>query len=293
MTKTINKGHSVKSVCALLSISRQGYYKRVKKVKERELLYNSLEQIVIKNRQNKLRVGLRTIHTKEKLSQVVGINQFETVMKERGYALMRYKSYMKTTDSRGKHYLFDNLVAGKVLDGENQAISGDITYYQNRGERYYIFHFTDMYTKEVKGLIASKNMEGIVAEKCLRQVYQYNKIIKYGHKLKIHTDAGGQYRSHKFQSMLRKAKILPSHAKNCFENGLAERINGIIKNEYLVDYDIKSVSHLNRVLKKIKVSINEEWPSNKLGNKTPKQFAQMTRKMNIENRPKKLIKIVK
>ena len=293
MTNTINKGHSVKSVCALLSISRQGYYKRKQKVKERELLYNTLEQVVIKKRQNKSRVGLRKIHTVENLSQVIGVNQFETVMKERGYALMRYKNYMKTTDSRGRHYLFDNLVAGKILDGENQAILGDITYYRNGDKLYYIFHFTDMYTNEVKGLIGSENMEGVVAQKCLRQVFQYNKIIKYDYKLKIHTDAGGQYRSHKFQSMLRRAKILPSHAKNCFENGLAERVNGIVKNEYLVDYDIKSVSHLNRVLKKIQISINEEWPSNKLGNKTPKQFAQMTREMNIENRPKKLIKIVK
>ena len=293
MTNTINKGHSVKSVCALLNISRQGYYKRVQKVKEREVLYNSLEQSVITIRQKKSRAGLRKIHIVKNLSRVIGINQFEEVMKERGYALMRYKSYMKTTDSRGKHYMFDNLVSGKVLDGENQAISGDFTYYTNREEKYYIFHFTDMYTNEVKALIGSDNMEGVVAEKCLRQVFQYNKIVEYDHKLKIHTDAGGQYRSHKFQSMLRKAKILPSHAKNCFENGLAERINGIIKNEYLVDYDIKSVSHLNRVLKKIKKSINEEWPSNKLGNKTPKQFAQMTREMDIKNRPKKLIKIVK
>ncbi len=92
--------------------------------------------------------------------------------------------------------------------------------------------------------------------------------------------------------MLRKAKILPSQAKSCFENGLAERVNGIVKNEYLIDYDIKNVNHLNTVLKRIQKESNEIWPSKTLGYKTPKQYAEITREMNDEERPKKIIKIV-
>jgi IS30 family transposase len=92
--------------------------------------------------------------------------------------------------------------------------------------------------------------------------------------------------------MLISAQIRPSHAKNCFENGLSERTNGIVKNEYLIDYDIKSLNQLNAVLTKIKHQINEVWPSGVLGYRTPEQFAQWTRELKTSERPLKLIKTV-
>jgi transposase InsO family protein len=258
----------------------------------KEQLYQSVEKIVVKNRQRKSRAGLRTIYHKEDMASLLGINQFERMMSARGFALKPYKSYLKTTDSRGHHYKFDNLIAGIQIRSENHVIVGDITYYKCTSGLYYIFHFIDYYTLEVKALLGSKNMEGIIAEKCLRQVFDYNGKRKYKHLLIIHTDAGSQYRSHKFQSMLYQAQILPSHAQNCLENGLSERENGIVKNDYLVDYDIKNVSHLNRVLKNIKQQINEVWPSKTLGYKTPKQYAMWTRQMEKEERPSKQVKIV-
>jgi len=292
MKRMATKGHKIKSICQLAGISRQGYYKRIKRLEEREVLYNTVENIVIENRIERSRSGLRTIYYKENMSSLLGINQFEKEMSSRGYALSPYKTYKKTTDSRGKFYLFDNLIQGQEINNENQVIVGDITYYENKGELYYIFQFTDLFTKEIKGLVGSKNMEGINAEKCLREVFKYNMRKKYNNSLIIHTDAGGQYRSHKYQDMLRKAQVRPSQAKSCFENGLAERINGIVKNEYLIDYDIKSISHLNKVLKKIQKSVNEVWPSKALGYKTPKEYAYMVRQLKAKDRPKKVVKVI-
>ena len=161
------------------------------------------------------------------MSSLLGLNQFEQQMSARGYGLKPYKSYIKTTDSRGHQYKYDNLISGIEINGENQVIVGDITYYQNSAGVYYIFQFMDYYTLEVKGLIGGKNMEGIYAEKCLRQVFAYNNQRKYNYDMILHTDGGGQYRSPKFQKMLQAAEIRPSHAKNCLENGLSERENGI------------------------------------------------------------------
>lgn len=292
MTKMRTQDHSLTSICNYIGISRQSYYKRLKKRSSNEQLYQSLEQVVLSNRQIKSRVGLRTIYHKEKLSSLLGVNQFEQQMSALGHSLKPYRSYLKTTDSRGYFYKFNNLISGLNLTGENQVIVGDITYYQNAGELYYIFHFQDYYTLEIKGLIGDSTMRGLNAEKCLRQVFDYNKQRKYDYKLKLHTDAGTQYRSHKFQSMLREAEIQPSHAGNCFENGLSERANGIVKNEYLIDYDIISVSQLNRVLRKIKHQINEVWPSKVLGYRTPKEFAQWTRAQKEIDRPIRTVKIV-
>jgi IS30 family transposase len=93
--------------------------------------------------------------------------------------------------------------------------------------------------------------------------------------------------------MLIRAQIRPSHAGNCLENGLSERANGIIKNEYLIDYEVKNEKHFNTILNKIKYQMNEVWPSKTLGYKTPKEYRQWIRELEIKERPIKRIKEVK
>lgn len=291
MSRLSGKGYSVVSLCDYRGISRQAYYKRITSAQNKESQYQELVELVRRNRLQKSRAGLRSIYYKEKISSL-GVNQFEKEMSKRGLALKPVKSRIKTTDSRGKHYRFENLISGLRLQSENHIIVGDITYHKSRGVTYYIFQFRDYYTLEVKGLVGSKTLEGIYAEICLRQVMAYNKKRRYKFTLIIHTDGGSQYRSHAFQRMLQNAQIRPSHAKNCLENGLSERTNGIVKNEYLVDYDIKSVKQLNEILEKIKYQINNIWPSSKLGYRTPVQFAKEMRTLSLKDRIIRTIKEV-
>ena len=279
------KGYTVTGMCSLVGISRQGYYKRITKQYDDTEQYSKLEDIVIREREIKSRAGLRAIYHKQNLSTLLGVNRFEQEMSHRGYALKPHKSFIQTTDSRGHQHKFGNLIAGKGLNGANQVVSGDITYYQSVVGLFYIFSFTDLYTLEIKGVNASRNMQSAHAEKCLRQVLKYNNQKKYKSKLIVHTDGGGQYRSDAYQLILRKAEILPSQAKSCFENGLAERVNGIIKNDYLKDFNIKSEKQLNRILKQIQQDHNQKWPSSKLGWKTPCQYAEWVDKIPLKQRP--------
>ncbi len=292
MSRLCAQGHKLSSVCDFAGISRQAFHKRLGYQNRKHELYNTVEELVVNNRRRRSRVGVRTIYHKENMSSLLGINQVEREMSACGFALKPYKSFMKTTDSRGHYNKFNNLIMGLELTNENQVLVGDITYYRNNTGLYYIFHFVDYYTLEVKGLIGSTNMEGINAEKCLRQVFKYNGKRKYNNLMIVHTDGGVQYRSNKFQKMIRDAQIRPSQAKSCFENGLSERENGIVKNEYLIDYDIKNATHLNRVLKKVKHEINEVWPSKTLGYRTPKQYAKLVRELDEKDRPVKKVKIV-
>ncbi len=292
MKRLSDKDYKVALLCGFIGITRQAYYKRLKKRESDSFLYNEMEEVVRKNRALKSRAGLRAIYKKEDLTKLLGINRFERQMSLRGYALKPYRSYIKTTDSRGYHYKFANMIGGKDIYGANHVIVGDITYYQSRAGLFYIFLFTDYYTLEVKGIGGSRNMQGIHAERCLRQVMNYNNQNKYNHKLIAHTDGGGQYRSEAYQSILRNADIVPSQSKNCLENGLAERINGIIKNEYLNDYNIKSERQLNKVLKHIQNQHNKVWPSAKLGWRTPCEYAEWIKKMPSNQRPVLKIKEV-
>jgi len=290
MKNLIGKGYRLVEMCSMTGISRQAYYKRLKKESHDTRLYDQVEAFVIKNRKEKSRAGLRAIYYKEGLATMLGVNRFEKQMSLRGHALKPYRSFMKTTDSRGHHYKFGNLIMGKEVNGTNQVIVGDITYYRNHSNLFFIFTFTDIYSLDIKGIYGSKNMEGKNAERCLRQVMRYNNQYKYNWQLIIHTDAGGQYRSDAFQLMLTHAGIIPSHAETCLENGLAERINGITKNEYLIDHNIKNVRQLNTVLKHIQYQHNEVWPSSKLGWVTPRQYAQWTDGLSPRKRPVKKVK---
>ena len=143
MTRMRTQGHSLGSICAFVGISCQAYHKQLQRQNTKQGLYQRVEKLVIENRQKRSRVGLRAIFHKENLSSLLGINQFEQQMSARGFALSPYRSFIKTTDSRGHHYKFDNLISGMEIRGENQVIVGDITYYQKAGALYYIFHFID------------------------------------------------------------------------------------------------------------------------------------------------------
>ena len=114
---------------------------RSEKKKNKETLYAGLEEIVVEQRQLKSRVGLRTIYYKMGLNTLLGVNQYEQQMSARGLALKRYRSYIKTTDSRGHQYKFDNLISGQEINSENRVIVGDISYYQCKSGLYYIFQF--------------------------------------------------------------------------------------------------------------------------------------------------------
>jgi putative transposase len=290
MTALRSQGYSMKALCAYVGISRQAYHQRLNNEATNREIINKAEEKMVENRRLRSRVGIRSIYHKEQLKTLLGINRFEQEMSARGYSLKPVKSYIKTTDSRGHHNKFPNRASGLNLQSENQLIVGDITYYRNGEELYYIFLFRDYYTLEIKGMLGGKTMEGIYAEKCIRQVFSYNKQRKYNYETIVHTDAGGQYRSNKFIKLLQEAQLHPSHAQNCLENGLAEQTNGLVKNEYLIDYDIKSTSHLNRVLSQIKHQVNEVWPSKALGYMTPKAFAEKMRNTDKSERPIKIVK---
>ena len=68
--------------------------------------------------------------------------------------------------------------------------------------------------------------------------------------------------------------------------------NGIIKNDFLIDFNIKSEKQLNKLLKQIQRDHNQKWPSAKLGWKTPCEYAGWIEKLPLRQRPVMKIKEV-
>jgi len=238
---------------------------------------------------NHKKMGSRALFYLSKTKSVdlgMGINKFERTLSNLDLTIKQKRKYIKTTISVKHQY--PNLISGLTIKGINTVVSGDITYYEKYGKRYYIFTLKDLYSKRIVGLIGAENMYTEIA------IMAFNQMLRLRGKENLkglihHTDAGGQYLSNAYKRLLFRYGIKISIAGNCLENGSAEQLNGILKNDYLINYDIKNVSQLKRVLKKIKRLINEEKPVKKLGYKTPIAYEEYISKMKVENRPKEAL----
>lgn len=232
------------------SATRDSIIEKVKKVREKHKNMGS-------------RVMYHYLNIKE-----LGINKFEKIISTSGFGVKTRKKRIKTTD--GIYDDWDkNLINGKVLNDINQVIAGDITYLILKDMNYYIFTLKDMYSKRIIGLHGSDNMMAANALKTLKQAIKLrgNTISKCIH----HTDAGSQYKSRVYKNALKKNKMEMSIAKNCLQNGMAEQLNGVLKNDYL-EGQVKNVRDLNRQLLKLKNLLNNERPVKELGYRTPIEF---------------------
>ena len=80
-----------------------------------------------------------------------------------------------------------------------------------------------------------------------------------------------------------------------YENPHAERLNGILKNEYLYPNNPKSFKDLQRLLIESVNLYNQERPHNSLGGVSPKEFSKMVKdglltKIWVINKKKKVSK---
>jgi putative transposase len=214
-------------------------------------------------------MGSRVMYHQLKIDHI-GINKFEKIVSEQGLTIKTKRRRIVTTD--GFYEKSDtNLINGLVLNNINQVIAGDITYLILNDKTYYIFTLKDMYSKRIIGLYGSDSMMATNAIITLKQAIKLRgkSISNCIH----HSDAGSQYKSKAYKNTLNKNQIKMSIAENCLQNGMAEQLNGILKNDYIVK-NIKNVNDLNKQLIEIKRLINEEKPVKELQYKTPIEFEQ-------------------
>jgi len=212
-------------------------------------------------------MGSRVMYHQLKIEKI-GITKFEKIVSNNGLTVKIKRKRIITT--HGLYEKFDaNLINGLVLNNINQVISGDITYLILNDRTYYIFTLKDMYSKRIVGLYGSSTMMAINALIVLNQAI---KLRGMGIRKCIHhSDAGSQYKSNIYKNRLNKCEMRMSIAENCLQNGMAEQLNGVLKNDY-ISKSIKNVKDLNRQLAEIKRLINEERPVKELNYRTPVEF---------------------
>lgn len=190
-------------------------------------------------------------------------------LRSEGLLVKPKRSYTKTTWS--KHWMrkHPNLYQDMNVERAEQAFVSDITYLESDEGVHYLSLVTDAYSRKIMGHKLSRDMKTDNVVQALEQAAA-NRI---GNAPLIHhSDRGLQYCSELYQSKLAANDIIPSMTDgyDCYQNALAERVNGILKQEFLL-HRCRSFAELERYVAESIEIYNQIRPHSSLGMKTPEE----------------------
>jgi transposase InsO family protein len=225
------------STCGLLGKSRQVYYRIKKAEQRRRLVSEKVVGLVSPIRMEQRRIGTRKLHfmlSTELASLGVGRDRLFRILKANHMLVRPKRRYHVTTDSHHRFRKHKNMVNGTSIDRPNQVWVSDITYVGNRQNPMYLALVTDAYSKKIMGFDVSNSLD--VNGSC-RAMEMAGSHKKTSHKLIHHSDRGLQYCSDQYQELLGNQGIECSMTEKYdpYENAVAERINGTLKREFLLE----------------------------------------------------------
>ena len=260
----------MKQIYEYLNVSKQSVHQKISRDMYTQSEQEQLLHLVRQVRRDHPKMSARDMYLKIQ-PQTIGRDRFELMCAENGFKIQRKNNYRKTTNSIGVTR-FPNLLKEIVVTGVNQAFVSDITYYELNSRFYYLTFVMDLYNRQIVGYHLSDNLR---TENTTLPAL--NKLIRLrgSENLKgaiFHSDGGGQYYSNDFKQLTSRVGILNSMATEVFENPHAERLNGIIKNNYLYPYHPENFNDLKKYLKKAVWMYNHEKPHRALNGKTPMNY---------------------
>jgi len=271
----------------IAGISKQAFHKGIKRAELKTISMSKIEVIVRDLRKDHPRMGSRPMYHKLRIKEM-GINKFENIIKESGLGLKQKKRRIITTHSDPYHKHYPNLTYGIKLNGINQLWVSDITYWLGEIDTYYITLIQDVYSRRILGYHADDNMYAENNLKVLKQSINTRGINKYK-GLIHHSDKGSQYTCKEYERKLNDAAIDISMANNSIENPYAERLNGIIKNDYLAFQHIFDLTSLNTALNRVVWLYNYSRPHSELEYMTPVEFEEHILQVNLNERKEMIL----
>lgn len=255
----------------VLSISKQSFHqmlsRRRYKYEEQEQLIPLINEI----RADHPRMSARDIYLKLNPS-CMGRDQFERLCMDSGYRIKQLKNFRVTTNSLGVTR-FPNMIKDLEVTRVNQVFVSDITYFDLGFKTRYLTFIMDLYNREIVGYSESDNLR--TENTTIPALHRLEKLRgKVNLKGAImHSDGGGQYYCNEFKAITKELGMINSMTEEkVYENAHAERLNGIIKNNYLYPYGPTDVASLRRLLDKAVYMYNTGKPHKALRKLTPVMF---------------------
>ncbi|MBO6221717.1 MAG: IS3 family transposase [Bacteroidales bacterium] len=276
---------SLSSLCELFGYTRQGYWKQRQEHYREEIDTTALLNEVRVVRADMPRCGVRKLQViLAEHGHRIGRDRLFEILRSEGMLVVRRHTRAVTTYSRHWMKKYANLIKGMEITHPNQVWVSDITYveiYENGVRSFaYLSLITDAYTHEIVGWALHDTLDTEGPLRALKMA-----IADYGvyglAGLIHHSDRGCQYCSQDYVNVLKQYGIGISMTDkgDPYENAIAERVNGIIKTEWLYQMRLTSLEKARKVIGDIVVIYNEKRPHMSVGMLTPLQARSQSHAM--------------
>ncbi|WP_299833813.1 IS3 family transposase [Pseudomonas sp.] len=266
---------STARACLFMGISRQAYYKRNRAYDARVNNDQKVVDFVLEKRRRQPRLGTRKLHyllhTEAETGLQVGRDRLFSILRDARELVLPKRAYHKTTHSHHRFRRHPNLLKEGpeqiVANGPEQVWVADITYLPTQQSVAYLSLVTDAYSRKIVGYHVHETLHTESVIKAFKNALDERKTTQ---PLVHHSDRGAQYCSDLYQRAHRKHEITCSMTDgyDCYQNALAERVNGILKMEFL----LHRPKNLEEAAKMVDESVriyNAERPHLALKYKTP------------------------
>ena len=271
---------SLTTITHCFGLKRDAYYKYKARADKRLKLEQQIISIVKKRRKSLPREGVRKL-TKSldidfnKANIKVGRDTLFNVLRKYQMLTLRKKTSARTTNSYHRFYKYNNIIKDVKVIRPNQVWVSDITYIRTIKGFCYLALITEVHSRKIVGYDISDSLELKGCVRALNKaIYQAKDINGLIH----HSDRGIQYCSNVYTQILKKKKIDISMTEenHCYENAMAERVNGILKDEFYLDQTFDNVAHAKRATKNAINLYNEIRLHLSLDYKTPNMVYKLS-----------------
>ena len=261
-------------ICAWFGLTRQAHYAYKNRRRDRLIEYQMVLEKVAEIRKDHSRIGGRKLHQKLQpfLAQheiKLGRDALFDLLAANGLLIRKRKRKVRTTQSNHRYKKYPNQIKNFIPTAPNQLWVSDITYWDIAGKFAYLSLITDAYSHMIVGYTLSENLKAIGPLTSLRQALA--RLDQPPEGLIHHSDRGIQYCCDAYTGLLGKNHITISMTEDGDprENAIAERINGILKHEYLYTQSVDNFEQARRVLDRAIWLYNTDRPHMSIGNMTP------------------------
>ncbi len=247
----------------MFGIERQVYYREVRRVELKLIKVDEVVKMIIEIRKKMPMIGGKKLYfiLHEQLQQLdVGRDKFFAILRANHLFIQPKRRYTVTTNSNHRFKKHNNLILNIGIERPNQVWVCEITYIGKTDKPRYLSLVTDAYSKKIMGYNLSDNLNAESSLTAFKMALKERKHIDL--PLIHHSDRGKQYCSDIYQEVLKRNNVLCSMTQNSnpYQNAVAERINGILKQEFKIDqYDL-ALKDLALLIKQSVKIYNENRP---------------------------------
>ena len=266
-------GVSVEKLCHSVGMTRQNYYKQRRRRDRRRVDENLIVSLARRERQQQPRLGCRKMHCllSEELKEAgveVGRDRMFEVLGDHGMLVPPLPKAPRTTNSKHSLPVFRNLISELKTTGPNQIWVSDITYIRTWEDFEYLTLITDLHSHKIVGHFCGESLDAEASLKALDQALAELPSDRYPIH---HSDRGSQFCSHKYVERLqeRPLPVSMTELNHCAENSVAERMNGILKQEYGLGRTFLTRQQARRAVDEAVWLYNNRRPHTNLQNRLP------------------------